>query len=151
MPGSIIEIHIAEQAGGPSQEVENATLEKGKGIVGDRYHGGDEDAQVTLVDADMIQRVNDQTGWSLTPAETRRNIVTTGIDLNQWETGRFRVGDALLEGVELCEPCATLGGQLKTESRSSADVVKALTHAAGLRARVIEGASIRIGDTVDGD
>jgi MOSC domain-containing protein YiiM len=151
MPGSVISIYVAEKAGEPSREVDGATLEQGKGIVGDRYYGVDEDAQVTLVDADTIRRVNAETGWSLTPQETRRNIVTSGIDLNQWETGRFRVGDALLEGVELCEPCSTLGNQLKNSSRSAAEIVKALAHAAGLRARVVEGASIRVGDKVDGE
>lgn len=151
MTGVITRIYVAAAAGEPMQKVEAATLESGKGIVGDRYYGVDEDAQVTLVDVDTIARVNAETGWSITPEETRRNIVTRGIDLNQWETSRFRLGDALLEGVELCEPCATLGNQLKNESRTAAEVVKALTHGAGLRARVVAGAVIREGDQVTGE
>jgi hypothetical protein len=35
--------------------------------------------------------------------------VTGGVDLNQWETEGFRMGDVVLEGVE---PCATLGKTL---------------------------------------
>ncbi|MBD3647929.1 MAG: MOSC domain-containing protein [Pseudomonadales bacterium] len=151
MAGAIISINIASRSGEAPEKHEAARLDEGKGIVGDRYYGVHEDAQITLVDADTIARINGKTGWSLTPEETRRNIVTEGIDLNQWETSRFRVGDAILEGVELCEPCATLGGMLENESRTSAEVVKALTHGAGLRARVVKGADIQVGDSVRGE
>jgi len=151
MAGKIINIFVAAKYEATMTTQDNARLDADKGIVGDRYYGEDIDAQVTLVDADMIEQINRTTGWSLTSAETRRNIVTRGIDLNQWETARFRIGDAILEGVELCEPCAGLGGQLENDQRTAADVVKALTRGAGLRARVIEGAEIAIGDKVEPD
>ena len=109
MSGTVLAIYTRatdEEEPSPKQRV---TLEAGLGIVGDRYYGTNPDDQVTLVDADVIEAVNDATGWALQPVETRRNIVTRGIDLNQWETGQFRVGGVLLEGVELCEPCASLG------------------------------------------
>lgn len=148
MSGRVIAIFTAERAGEPARARPDARLEAGRGIVGDRYFDGDPDAQVTLVDADVIDAVNDATGWSLKPEETRRNIVTRGVNLNQWEHGRFRVGDALLEGVELCEPCAVLGRLLQDQTRSPADVVKQLAHKAGLRARILEGAEVRPGDEV---
>lgn len=55
---------------------------------------------IALVDADVIDRVNTATGWSLTPAQTRRNVVIRGVDLNPWQQGCFRSGDAVcgLEG-----------------------------------------------------
>jgi len=62
-----------------------------------------------LVCADTIAQVNEECGWSLKAEETRRNIVSGGVDLNQWETERFRMGEVVLEGVE---PCATLGKTL---------------------------------------
>ena len=148
MSGSVISIFIASDYEGDTQQHDTARLDAGKGIVGDRYYGEDVDAQVTLIDADTVDAVNAKTGWKITPQETRRNIVTRGVDLNQWETGRFRVGDAILEGVELCEPCSNLGAILENDDRTAADVVKALTHLAGLRARVVNGADINSGDPV---
>ena len=149
MTGIVVKIFTASQSAAEPQSHDAAQLDAGRGIVGDRYYDVHVDAQVTLVDADTIEQVNAVTGWSLDPSETRRNIVTRGVDLSQWETARFRVGDAVLEGVELCEPCATLGGILADETRTPADIVKALTAKAGLRARIVEGAEIRLGDPVE--
>ena len=146
--GEIIAIYIAEESAAPAVNHQQAELRQDHGLVGDRHAGRNLDDQVTLVDADVIDQVNAATGWQLTPEQTRRNIVTRGIDLNQWETSEFRVGDALLKGVELCEPCATLGNILQTAERSPADVVKALVNKAGLRARVLSGAIINQGDQV---
>ena len=148
MPGSVIQILVAAESGAETTSLPDAQLDAGKGIVGDRNYNTSPDDQVTLVDADALARVNAAEGWQLTPEDVRRNIVTTGVDLNQWETSRFRVGDALLEGVELCEPCAYLGDRLQTATRTPAALVKALTHLGGLRARVIEGAMIKPGDPV---
>ena len=146
MSGQIEAIFVAAQAAADPQSADAVQIDAGKGIVGDRYYGKGHDDQITLVDADVIDQVNAATGWRLTPEETRRNVVTRGIDLNQFETSRFRLGNAVLEGVELCEPCAILGRILTNEQRSAPDIVKALTHKAGLRARVVEGGVIRRGD-----
>ncbi len=149
MSGEVLAIYTRAPHEAEPSAKSSVTLEAGLGIVGDRNHGGNPDDQVTLVDADVIDAVNEATGWALSPAQTRRNIVTRGIDLNQWETGRFRVGGALLEGVELCEPCAHLGAMLQTDERSAADIVQALTHKGGLRARVLTGSDVAVGDRVD--
>jgi MOSC domain-containing protein YiiM len=148
MSGKVIAIYCAAESGGALSAQSSATLEAGRGIVGDRYWGRDPDAQITLVDADVIDRINAETGWSLAPEQTRRNVVTRGVDLNRWERGRFRIGDAVLEGVELCEPCAGLGALLATADRSAAQVVRALAHRGGVRARIVVGGRIRPGDVV---
>lgn len=148
MAGKILAIYRCAESGDELESINEAQLDAGKGLLGDRNYNTEPEDQVTLVDADVIARVNAATGWSLTPADTRRNIVTSGIDLNQWETSRFAVGDTLLEGVELCEPCAYLGDLLQTPDRSPADVVKALTHLGGLRARVVRGGIVRLEDPV---
>ena len=148
MSGRVVEIFTAPAGGAAVTARPEAVLEAGRGIVGDRYEGVDPDAQITLVDADVLDDVNARTGWSLTPRDTRRNVVTRGLDLNQWVHRRFRVGNAVLEGVELCEPCAGLGASLATADRSAADVVRALTHRGGLRARILVGGIVRPGDAV---
>jgi hypothetical protein len=74
-----------------------------------------------------------------------RGIGTFSEKLNDLVGHRFRVGDAVLEGVRPCEPCAHLATQL------GIDVAKSMVHRAGLRARIISGADIRPGDHVASD
>ncbi len=80
---------------------------------------------------------------SLPAGSFRRNIVTSGIRLNDLVGRRFKVGAALLEGMRLCEPCAHLGKLIGPA------VVKGMVHKAGLRARIIHGSLIRVGDDIE--
>lgn len=148
MSGEIVGIYIATEEGGPMQLVDQANIVIGKGIEGDRYFDDDNDSQISLIDLDVIDRVNAETGWTLTPADLRRNIATRGIDLNQWESGRFVLGSLMLEGFELCEPCGYLGKLLQNKTRDAPGIVKILTHKAGLRARILQTGTVRTGDPV---
>ena len=55
---------------------------------------------------------------------------------------RFRVGEVVLEGLRLCEPCEHLG------SLTRPGVREALLHRGGLRAQVLEGGLIKVGDPI---
>ncbi len=76
------------------------------------------------------------------PGDTRRNIVTKGIALNHLVGKEFKVGQALLRGIKLCEPCGHM------EKLSKAGAKQGLIHRGGLRAQILETGSIRIGDEV---
>ncbi len=91
---------------------------------------------------------NAATGLGIDAAATRRNVLTRGVELNPLVGRRFAVGTAVLEGLEPCDPCATLGKRLATASVSAADVVRALADRGGLRARVVEGGEIAPGDEI---
>ena len=78
----------------------------------------------------------------LAPGEARRNVVTRGIDLNALVGRRFRVGDAECVGRRLCEPCAHL------QRLTHPGILRDLVHRGGLRADILEGGAIRVGDTV---
>ena len=152
MNGSVLAICIAAEAGGEPHAVDVAALVAGQGIVGDRYYRGigtfseklkdSRDWEVTLIEHEEVVRFNEQQGKAVAAISFRRNIVTSGVRLNDLVGHRFRVGDAVLEGVRLCEPCAHLGRQI------GLDVVKSMVHKAGLRARIIAGADVRPGDLV---
>ncbi len=103
------------------------------GLEGDRHAGT---GVVTLIEREKILEFNDRTGLDISLGQTRRNIITQGIELNDLVGKQFWVGDVLLEGFELCEPCASLGARLATDTVSGADVVKAFAHKAGIRAFV---------------
>jgi MOSC domain-containing protein YiiM len=83
-----------------------------------------------------------ETGIPLTPQESRRNVVTTGVDLNALVGRRFRVGDVECEGVELCEPCNHL------ESMTYPGLIKGMVHRAGLNADILTDGDISVGDAV---
>jgi MOSC domain-containing protein YiiM len=55
----------------------------------------------------------------------------------------FRVGEVKLKGVRLCEPCRLL------EQRTGKPVFDALKGQGGLRAEILEGGTIRVGDPVE--
>jgi len=153
MPGAIESIYVAERSGAAMRDVASATLIAGAGIRGDRNY--DEtavrDGQITLIDAAEIERFNRATGLAIGAGDPRRNVVTRGVDLTGLVGRRFRVGQTTLVGVELCEPCATLGKRLASSTVTPARVVEAFTHRAGLRARIDVGGVIGIGDRVDTD
>ena len=53
-----------------------------------------------------------------------------------------RIGEVLLRGMRLCEPCDHL------ESLTRPGVREALIHRGGLRAQILEGGVIRVGDPI---
>ena len=148
MAGTIDSIYLASSHGEPQRQVSVGSLTVGVGLEGDRYAnaGG---GIVTLIEAEAVEQFNSHTGLSITPAETGRNIVTRGIALNDLVGKQFRIGEVLLEGFELCEPCATLGKRLSTDTVGGQEVVTAFTHHAGVRAFVRGTGDIAAGSLID--
>jgi len=152
MTGSIVAIYIAESGAEPMSAVSEAELEAGRGILGDRYHGRGgtfskqdrlkPDQELTLIEAEEIERFNEATGLGLDLGATRRNVVTRGVRLNDLVGRQFSVGAAVVEGMRLCEPCAHLAAIV------SEKVLPGLVHRAGLRARIVSGGVIRPEDPI---
>ena len=159
MSGAIESIYIAPTGGAPMCRIATAILVAGAGIRGDRNFrecprgedGGAHEGQITLIDAAEIERFNAETSLAIDYGAPRRNVVTRGVELNELVGKRFRVGQTTLIGVELCEPCATLGRRLARSSVTPAQVVATFAHRAGLRARIDVGGSISAGDRVGAD
>lgn len=144
-------ICIADGKGQPMTAFEAVQLVAGAGIVGEHHHGAVQrypGQNVTLVEAEEIERFNAEQGTSVTLMATRRNLVTRGVRLNELIGVEFKVGPVVLRGVELCEPCTTLARHLAATGLAPAQLVKALTHRAGLRADVVTSGVVRRGDAV---
>ena len=145
-------IYVASTAGEPMKSVSRATLVAGSGIRGDRNYRDTplpHDEQITLIAAEEIERFKRETGLDIAQGDSRRNVVTRGVDLSTLVGRQFRVGATTLAGVELCEPCATLGKRLATSAVSAATVVATFAHRAGLRARITVSGSIAPGDPIE--
>jgi len=124
-------IYIATEKRGPIEEVQEATLEAGKGIQGDRYHGaGGQDNHVSLIDKAILDEFIGAQDAELGYGDFRRSIVTSGADLNALVGKVFYLGKVRLRGTELCEPCAWLSENVHPA------VLPDLVHKAGLRAVV---------------
>ncbi|HEV8672822.1 MAG TPA: MOSC domain-containing protein [Methylomirabilota bacterium] len=149
--GSVVSIQIAPEASAPMVPVQQIEAVVGKGLAGDRYfhragtyseRPPSAGRQVTLIEAEAIEAIAREAGIEIPAAASRRNITTRGVALNHLVGRRFRVGDVLLEGTRLCEPCTHL------ESLSKPGVLKALVHRGGLRCDIVAGGTIKIGDVV---
>ena len=152
--GKILNIFIAHSGGSIMQNIETADLHASKGIRGDRYfsehgyhtkkNGRLVSKAITLIESEEIDHFNRTHGFNFHYADFRRNIITQGIRLNQFEGEDFMLGDIRLRGVELCEPCAHLANLLAPEALSK------MVHRAGLRAHVIDSGRVTCGQTVSG-
>jgi MOSC domain-containing protein YiiM len=147
---SVERIFVSSASGGVQQDCEQAELRAGQGIVGDHNFGRSDHPgrNVTLVEAEEIESFCRDTSRPVDCSITRRNVVTRGVRLNELVGRRFRIGDAVLLGVELCEPCALLGRRLAHDALTPAQVVKRLLGRAGLRADVLESGTVGRGATL---
>jgi MOSC domain-containing protein YiiM len=147
---SVERIFVSSASGGVQQDCEQAELRAGQGIVGDHNFGRSDHPgrNVTLVEAEEIESFCRDTLRPVDCSITRRNVVTRGVRLNELVGRRFRIGDAVLLGVELCEPCALLGRRLADDALTPAQVVKRLLGRAGLRADVLESGTVGRGATL---
>jgi MOSC domain-containing protein YiiM len=151
MSGQVIDIHITGKAEAPMTAVREVRAVPGRGLEGDRYfqHTGTYSEtpgtgrDVTLIASEALEHVAKEYGIELAPGESRRNVTTKGIDLNSLVDKEFRVGEVVLRGMRLCEPCEYVQGLTGKDG-----LLKALVHRGGLRADIISGGTIRIGDEI---
>jgi MOSC domain-containing protein YiiM len=81
-------------------------------------------------------------GIKLPAGEARRNVVTVGAPLNHLVDREFWVGEVLMRGTRLCEPCRHL------EDLTQKGVLGGLIHRGGLRARILNEGTIHVGDVI---
>jgi hypothetical protein len=141
--GAVAGILIASAREAPLVRVDVAEALPGRGLAGDRYANGDgtfsgpgRGYELTLVEAEVLDEI--QLSWE----DARRNIVTTGISLNALVGERFYVGAVECVGRRLAEPCAHL------ETLARPGLLRPLVHRGGLRADILSGGTIAIGDEI---
>ena len=147
--GTIHSIHIATAAKEPTHAVAEVHAIPGVGLEGDRYalklgtfYNPEPAYELTLIEAEAIEAIKKEYKVELAPGDARRNLVTRGVPLNHLVGREFRIGDVLIRGIRLCEPCSHL------EALTQQPVMKSLRHRGGLRAQILKEGTIRVGDTV---
>jgi len=149
--GKLVSIYITPKTGQPMVAVGQAQANAGLGLEGDRYTAktgrySDKPGtgrQVTLIELEAIEALNQEDNLGLAPGQTRRNLLTQGVPLNHLVGKEFRVGSITLRGVRLCEPCDYLAGLTRSE------VLPGLVHRGGLRADILSDGLIQSGDDIE--
>src|SRR5438067_6177793 len=151
--GKLLAIAIARQAKGPMENILSIEVVEGEGLRGDRYGAGIGAAQFTgrrrpenevaLMAREAIEAADDEFDYPIEHLDTRRNLLTGKVPLNDLVGKTFRIGErVVLKGLELCEPCGYL------EKRTFTGIKVALKHRGGLRCCVIQGGEIRVGEKI---
>ena len=148
--GELVSIFVSAKAGMPMESRESVRAVPGSGLEGDRYFDGvgywsnypGEGREITLIEIEAIEALAREKNIELPPELARRNLVTRGVPLNHLVGRKFQVGSVRLIGKRLCEPCRYL------EELTTKGVLTGLLHRGGLRADIVLGGTIRIGDAV---
>ena len=152
MSGTVQGIFIAPEAEAPMQPQREVTAIAGMGLQGDRYAKGvgfyspspttPGARELTLIAAEALAAAAAEAGMPFEPVESRRNIITAGTDLKNLFGKRFSIGEVICEGVRDCPPCVHL------DALTGKRIMPHLVWTGGLRARIVTGGTISIGDSI---
>lgn len=148
--GLLEAIYVTERKNGLVQPIASVSAVAGLGLEGDRYcrpaidsgENNRPDREVTLIEAEAIEAIREEAKINLEPGQARRNLLTRGVPLNHLVGKTFQIGDVVLRGIRLCEPCGHL------EALTQEGVREALIHRGGLRAQILQGGTLHQGDHI---
>jgi len=148
--GTVEGLFVTPESGEPMVEQESVEAVDG-GLVDDRYLRGTgyyspyDVCEVTLLEAEAIETIDDAFGIDLGDGRHRRNIVTRGHDLHDLLETTFRIGAAELRGTRPRPPCAHLEEMVGEEG-----VARALGNGrGGICARVLSPGTISVADNIE--
>jgi MOSC domain-containing protein YiiM len=148
--GSVVSLHVAPTGAAPIQNRDRVEAVAGRGLEDDRYFAGlgtfsrepGSGRHVTLIEIEAIEGLKRDYGIDIAPDKSRRNIVTRDVAVNHLVEREFLIGRVRLRGTRLCEPCAHL------EQLTECGALRGLVHRGGLRAEILSGGTIHVGDPI---
>jgi hypothetical protein len=149
--GRVVSLYVGPAASARMEAVESVRAVAGRGLEGDRYflqagtysHKDGPDREITLIETEALEALARDYALTLDASESRRNVATRGVALNHLVGRTFRVGEATIRGLRLCEPCGHM------ERLCGKPVRPGLVHRGGLRAEILSDGVIRIGDPIE--
>jgi MOSC domain-containing protein YiiM len=143
-------VYLAGAGGLAMRSVQAAVAVASQGLVGDRYQTGTGQwcydrrlyDDVTLIAAEALDAAGAEHGVHLQGGAARRNLETRGVDLQALVGRTFQIGEVVLYGNRPCEPCRYLDRVTGQPAKA------ALAGRGGLRATVITGGQLGVGDRV---
>ena len=137
--GKIKAINISNLDGENTFYINQAILNKNKGIVNDRYYGNFKNSyeQVTFIESEKIDDFNKKINKKLDYKDFRRNIITSGINLNEAVNKKIQINNVVFKVHQLCQPCKYLQDKLRIKN-----LVKLLAYKSGVRAEILKSGQI---------
>ena len=141
----VIQIGIHESKGDEVRAIDTVEAIKGKGLVNNRHfkENNEKRSQITLIEIENINYYNNISKTLIPSINFRRNIITSGIKLNELLNKEFYIGKVRVKAHDLCRPCKYLQELLKQNN-----IIKEFLHKGGLRCEILSNGKIYIGDKI---
>ncbi|MGZ5005349.1 MAG: MOSC domain-containing protein [Chthoniobacterales bacterium] len=126
----------------PLQEVDRIECVAGHGIRGDRFFDYEENykGQVTFFSHEVFERLSAKfPKVKKSPGVLRRNVIVSGVDLNELIGKEFALQGVRFSGIAHCKPCYWLDTAFAPGTKD------ALFNNGGLRARILTNGCLTTG------
>ena len=142
----VFKIGICKTNNQKINEINEIEVLSSKGILGDRHFNEHKDykGQITLIEKENIDYYNSISKSDIPYINFRRNIITSGIKLNDLVGKELFVGNVKIKVHRLCDPCKYLQDKLNDNN-----LVKKLVNKGGLRCQVITDGIISVNDEIN--
>jgi MOSC domain-containing protein YiiM len=147
--GSVVNLYIAPEPAGPMISVAQVRALADRGLEGDRFFRESwaaakrPDKAVSLIEQEVLEMAASEQQLTIAGDKTRRNIVTRGVPLIELLDRDFMIGNVVMRGIRLFEPC----GHLEKVSHISG-IFRALENRSGLKAAILSDGVIHAGDAI---
>ena len=147
--GSVVNLYIAPEPAGPMISAAQVRAFADRGLEGDRFFRDSwaaakrPDKAVSLIEEEVLEMAAAEHQVTIAGEKTRRNILTRGVPLIELLDRDFMVGNVVMRGIRLFEPC----GHLEKVSHISG-IFRALVNRSGLKAAILSDGVIHRGDAV---
>ena len=149
--GSVVALFIVDRREAPMKQSEQINAIAGKGIEGDRYlletgtysKKPEPGRQVTLIQSEGLDSLKTKFDITVKPEESRRNVLTKGIEINELISTEFFVGPVRLKAHRLTRPCLYLENLL-----SQPGLYNELWENGGISCEILSGGVIKEGDVI---
>lgn len=122
--------------------VEEVECVAGKGLRGDRYfgHADDYKGQVSFIALEAIRALAEELGAAIDDlSRFRRNVVVSGVDLNDLVGVAFEIDGLRFYGTEQCKPCFWMNESI------GPGALAAMEGRGGLRCRILNSGTLKRG------
>tara|TARA_B100000029_G_scaffold82872_1_gene73875 strand:+ start:269 stop:712 length:444 start_codon:yes stop_codon:yes gene_type:complete len=142
----VFKICITKESGQDLEDMDSINVIANKGIINDRYFSddNDNDIQLTLIEKENIDYYNSISNSDIPYINFRRNIITSGIQLNDLVGKELFIGNVKIKAHRLCDPCKYLQDKLNDNN-----LVKKLLNKGGLRCQIISDGLISVEDEIN--
>jgi len=142
----VFKICITKKSGQDLEDIDVINVIANKGIKNDRYFNNDNehDVQLTLIEKENIDYYNDISEIQIPYINFRRNIITSGIQLNDLIGKELFIGNVKIKAHRLCDPCKYLQDKLNDKN-----LVKKLLNRGGLRCQILTDGIISVNDEIN--